>query len=453
MILADSDKPSDADLRQTLTWLTERFVRNLGNDEVGKAYLLENGIDNEGILASYRMGSACAGVLNEMTPTQKMAARQVGLIPKGGTSTLVKPGVFIPTFDPADLTVPVGIIKQSYAQNKHQFASSAVGIGAPFGINDHAKIILADNPLLAFRLTQMGVKAVAIVETTDVLPPLSGWLRQKELILVSYKKDKLAAYSKALSEIGCTAAVAHLQGDFQHSPPESLDLLGINRATVKEPAPPATGFLLRDIALFAQARLENGEGLQAIKKLAADADFIAVYGMGFLPSDFRSALPSDSRRSLVGDKIANCIIVPAYDENDNVVDLLSARAYDFGTTYSLWEAPEKEYPANPSDSDLGVLPLGRTQAADSFQSSEKDTLAESPPTHDAERLPRSSGSDRPYPDAGKTGARLQSRFVQMGGRVPKSGHPLHGARHWTPTTITFEPDAERPRPSTQRTAH
>ena len=89
---------------------------------------------------------------------------------------------------------------------------------------------------------------------------------------------------------------------------------------------PAPELLLRDLAVYARARLAGGEGRAALHALGADDPaLVEVYQLGF-----REALPSDLAQALKGDDLTEAVVAPACDERGAVVDLLVLHASSSG---------------------------------------------------------------------------------------------------------------------------
>jgi hypothetical protein len=81
-------------------------------------------------------------------------------------------GILIPTRDPRTPDIIVGQIRIAAGQNKHRFITPPAGLAFADGFTSADRIVLTDHPLLAFRLHQMGVLGVALVEDPSVLPSL-----------------------------------------------------------------------------------------------------------------------------------------------------------------------------------------------------------------------------------------------------------------------------------------
>ena len=184
------------------------------------------------------------------------------------------------------------------------------------------RIIVANAPLVAMRLSQAGAKGVTVAEAPAVLPHIRDWLATKRLMLVASKTDGLRAMKDALGPLG-KSVETFLFSDMNRLSASACETLGIEKTAPPEP-PPITPVFLRDLARYAKDQLAAGAGADLLSRLGAeDPSFVNAYHLGFLPSDFRKALRWDDRRAILGDKISNALLVPALDEQDRIVDLLA----------------------------------------------------------------------------------------------------------------------------------
>ena len=88
---------------------------------------------------------------------------------------------------------------------------------------------------------------------------------------------------------------------------------------------------MRQIWEYSKGRLATGAGVEALKSFGADiGELVQIYGLGYLPAGFRDTLNSEARSALSGNKIAGAIVVPAFDEQGSVVDLLTIGEYRLG---------------------------------------------------------------------------------------------------------------------------
>lgn len=111
--------------------------------------------------------------------------RSLPLGPRRGPRS--RAGLLIPTFDPGEPEKFVGVVRVQDGQRRHGFLGSPAGIAGPASISTAEKVVLADAPLLALRLHQAGVQHVALIEEPAVLRPLAAWLRQRMVVLASYR--------------------------------------------------------------------------------------------------------------------------------------------------------------------------------------------------------------------------------------------------------------------------
>lgn len=273
--------------------------------------------------------------LEQATPA---ALARLGLT---GRRALGSGGVSLPTFDPQTPHVLAGVVRLNFAQNVHRFATAPAGIAGPVAVATAKRVVLADNPILAMRLYQEGVVNVALVEDLAVLAPLADWLRGRELICVSYRGRDLARMQAALADLGITAAGCVLSMVPGRVSAESRTLLGMAVGEVRGNPGPMTMALMTAILVYAQGRMETAEAQAALAAVGiTDRIILDAYRLGYLPSDFREALPPEMRAIISGQPWANAMVIPAYDEQGAVVDLFIAQVADGGhVTATLWDAP------------------------------------------------------------------------------------------------------------------
>jgi len=129
--------------------------------------------------------------------------------------------------------------------------------------------------------------------------------------------------------------------------PPPVNLAAATLATPALPIMPAdnhpiiTPLLLRDLHAYARERLAGGDGGEGLRVVEADLpDLVTTLGIGFLPLTYREALPSAVRAALAGLRIAGTLLVPAFDEQGAVVDLLAIRPQRSGGAYrGIWPEP------------------------------------------------------------------------------------------------------------------
>lgn len=267
------------------------------------AYLQSVGVTNPATWAAFRIGHVDDAIL-----------KQLGLTGRGRPR---EKGVSLPTFDPRDPTKIVGLIRLIPAQNMHRFATAPIGIAGDFSLVEEQRIVLVDSPLQALRLHQHGVRGVALVEDPAVLSPMLDWLKDKNLVIAGFRHSSRAAIKTALGSLGDKALEITLLPELERSPAASLAALGFG--SVEEVSPQ----LLRDVCAYAVGRIAAGVATQALTDLGIhDAGFVAAFGLGYLPHDVMSILSEPQRKILKGRLYPDSIIVPAYDEQGVIVDLL-----------------------------------------------------------------------------------------------------------------------------------
>jgi hypothetical protein len=230
-------------------------------------------------------------------------------------------GLWMPTFDPRDPATILGLIRMTPAQHQHRFVTKPVGIAGDPALVDAKRIVLIDYPLQAMRLHQHGIAGVAVVEDVAVLPPLIDWLRDRELVVAGFRERSRARLIAALGPLGVRALNLTLLPDLERSPAASLTALGIGRTSPQQTA--VTPHLLRDLCAYARGRITAGAATAALRSMGiTDPSFVAAFGIGYLPSDVRSVLSADQRDTLLGLLYPDAVLVPAFDAQGVVVDLL-----------------------------------------------------------------------------------------------------------------------------------
>ncbi len=92
--------------------------------------------------------------------------------------------------------------------------------------------------------------------------------------------------------------------------------------------------LLHDVIAYAQARLAAGDGSAALRLIGADHPaLVAAYQLGYLSRAWQSALGSVARRACTGRRLADTLVLPAYDAQGAVVDLFAIHARAQGGAY------------------------------------------------------------------------------------------------------------------------
>jgi hypothetical protein len=321
--------PLQSDL---LSLLAQRSAQALTAESGAAALLRSAGITDPATWAAFRLGAGGDSLAAGLDPNAWEQCKALGLRRQSVGFVLAGPGINIPTVDPRDPGRTIGFVRILPAQAKHRFATAPAGIACAADIGQQLRVVLVDAPLLALRLHQAGVRGVALVEDPVVLVPLQSWLAERQVFVVSQRKAGLAALVAALGPIGGAATPVQVQGDLGLSSDEALDLLGLDRGVLQpaEPAPAASPQLLHHLLAYAQGRLATSEGLAALDVFGANQpELVATYRLGYLPADFRAALDGPTKRLLTGLPVGNSIIIPAFDREGVVVDLLMKYA---GTT-------------------------------------------------------------------------------------------------------------------------
>lgn len=307
-----NEKTDELDDREPIVVLDDdrEVTSPLSNDS--QSYLRAQGITDECTWSSFRLGQVAETDLKRLlTATQPRHLRPGG--------------IWLPTFDPIQSEVVVGLIRLTPAQNKHTFITPPMGIACTVDVATSSRIILADNPLLGFRLVQAGVVGVAIVEDPKVLTPLIPWLSERKVVVVGWRKERLEAMCSALGDFGKTVTVLPVSNELPKSPRESLVALGLDPDVLraKPEKPDLTDIHLRDLIAYARGRLGSGDAMQALEAVEAHHPaLVQAYRIGYLPTDFRRALHRDMRHALAGPRIAGGLMIPAVDEHDVAVDAL-----------------------------------------------------------------------------------------------------------------------------------
>jgi hypothetical protein len=303
-----------------LKQLADCGVAGLAADQPAQQFLHSSGITDEKVHAAYRLGASSPSVLSQARAILSGADLDTG-------------GVLIPTFNPPDLAHPVGIVRLWRPErNLHRFLTFPAGVIAPTDLNEHRRVILTEIPIVALRLAQAGVPGVACADDLAVLPPLRDWLSGRELLLVSCRDGGINDLQRAVAGLGLSADALRIHADLPRTNADALARLGLDKAGLNAAEPvPITPPLLRDLVAFAQERLKDGCGADALHELNADdPTLIATYCLGFLPSGFRAALNGEARRALEHRRIENAVIVPAFDESGVAVDLLAVHPEQTG---------------------------------------------------------------------------------------------------------------------------
>jgi hypothetical protein len=290
-------------------------------------YLQSVGVPDAAVWSAFRLGVGHASLAVGLEPADWAALDEVGLVHGLHKSLTIAraDGLNLPTYDPADPDQVVGVIRLTQAQNKHIFATPPRGIACGADLATHQRIILVDGPLTGLRLAQHGVPGIGIVETPTVLSALIPSLTSHDLVLAGYRRDRMDAMRTALGPLGAAATLLTVFPDIPHTPRDSLEFLGLaHLLDHPDPQPPITAPLLREIVDFARGRLADGCATEALTAMGMQhVDLITAYRIGYCPIDTRTALSRDAQRALSGHRVADCLILPAFDDQGTIVDLVS----------------------------------------------------------------------------------------------------------------------------------
>lgn len=334
---------SEADhAARLLTLLSERAVAALSGRLDATAFLREEGITDQTVWAAWRIGAGDEAMLDGLDAADRARLDDLGVVYRQ-RNQLAGPGISLPTCDPRTPERVVGVVRLTPGQNKHRFATKPLGLAVPLGFGNPRRVILVDAPLLALRLFQAGARNVALAEDPAVLAPLADWFAGREVVVASYKRYCAERLRAGLGPLAERAEIAQVQPEIRNSEVGVLAALGLDRAAfgTEEEVPPITPHLLQDLLIYAQGRLACGEAGEALRLLGAELpEFVAAYRLGFLPADFRRAMAPEHRRALEGLRMANAVLVPAFDEVGAIVDVLAVQAADKGhANVGAYEAP------------------------------------------------------------------------------------------------------------------
>lgn len=326
--------------------LLERIARHcqqrLVADAEATAYLTDVSVDAPAVWQAYRVGAGDQSLYQD--ESQRPAMEAMGLWAKrgGACAVLAGSGVSLFTYDPRDPDVPVGVVRLRKAQNTHVFATPPAGLGCTPDVATHRRLILADNPLLVLRLAAAGVPGVVLVEHPDVLPPLVDWLAERELVVVSYRKPSLAKLQEAVSAAGLAAESYIVAQVLERSDARTLAMLDLDREALKalrDPPPALDPVLIHELHRFAQDRISDGSCNALLQRLQMEhPDLVHRFGLGYLPTDYQQALSRPARRALLGRRLGGCVVLPAFDVDGQIVDLLAVNTESrrYG---GLWDEP------------------------------------------------------------------------------------------------------------------
>ncbi len=327
-----SDVPATAHRRHLLGDLAARAVAGLPRRPDALALLARIGITDEATVSAFGVGAGDAAFLGGLTDDDRSAMTTGGLLYRC-RSPLAGPGFVIPTRDPRDFQTVLGFVKVTPGQLKHTFLGPPAGVACAAESAESPRIILCDQPLLALRLHQAGACGVVLVEDPAVLPPLLPWLAQRSLLLVSQKARSLERLAAALGDGAEKAERLLLPSEMGRIPVTSYAVLGIERQP--QEGPPITPQLLHDLYAYARGRFDAGEATRALSFFSlTDPVVIAAYGIGYLPPTYREALSATQRAAFAGLRLADTLVIPAYDVQGAIVDLLAIHSHERANSYT-----------------------------------------------------------------------------------------------------------------------
>lgn len=289
-------------------------------------YLRSQGVTDERTWAAFRLGTVSDADLHRLlTSTQLRQLRPSG--------------IWLPTFDPHKPEVITGLIRLTPAQNQHRIMGTPTGLAGPADLDQRRRVVLVDNPLLALRLHERGVPGVAIVEDPAVLLPLTAWLAAREVVTITGAKKGDLLMPPGITPIG----TGRICGKLEWAPAATLALLGLDVADLRQPLTPLPldPRVVCDLHAYAEGRLQTEAGMMALAALDCDEpDVLRAYRVGFLPADVRMALTEEQRRMLLGRELGGCLVLPAFDQQGAVVDLVVQQVCAGGSvSASLWDSP------------------------------------------------------------------------------------------------------------------
>lgn len=295
-----------------------------GLSQAAADYLTTQGVTSTATWAAFRLGQVSTADLHRLlTMPQRRIPRPTGM--------------WLPTFDPRVPAILTGLIRLSPAQHKHAFTSRPVGLAGPVDLDRHRRVVLVNTPLLALHLHQLGVADVAVAEEPAVIPPLAEWFAAREVLVLAAKAKDLAAMITAL---GGTGRGQLISSRLDHLSDEVRGLLRIPAKPLAAPLPLDPRVVV-ELHAYAEGRLQTEAGMQALAAFDLDEpDVLRAYRVGYFPADMRMALTPDQRRMMQGRELGGCIVLPAFDAQGAVVDLVVHQVCNRGSAlHSLWDTP------------------------------------------------------------------------------------------------------------------
>ncbi len=300
-------------------------IRDDGPSPAALAYLAAQGIGAD-TAAAFRIDAVGdADLARLLTPRQR--------------AHLTASGLWLPTCDPRQPATITGLIRLTPAQHLHRHIGMPAGIAADPGLADALRVVLVDNPLLGLRLHERGVAGIAIVEDPAALVPLADWLVGRAVVTITTAKQGDLPLPPGIVPVG----TGRITGQLERAPVAVLALLGLDPAALRQPITPLPldPRIPQHLHAYAERMLATTAGQAALAALDLDRpEILAAYRPGFLPADYRLALTDDQRRMLHGRDLGGCIVLPAFDAQGAVVDLVAMQVCAGGHVRpTLWETP------------------------------------------------------------------------------------------------------------------
>ena len=318
--------PQDTDRHLALARWHRAAIAALPAHAAAQALLSDSGCADVSVQTAWQLGTpdpSCAHNLS-VDDEQHLQALGIPTSGSGWSSMLRSGGIIIPTFLPTDPTRIVGVARLAPAQRKHAMLTTpALGFGGSAAALASPCPILAVGIPLALRLAGLGVREVLLVENTAVLAASADTLRGRRVRLLASKQADVNAFSALLKKSDLAFETLLMPAGLYGLSPRTAEWLGIDVARLPQPAaiPPRTPTLLRDVVAFAQARIADGHGRDALEMAGLHhIDLITTYGIGYLPPDYQVALDRSSRRAFAGTRLGGSLIMPATNEHGHVVD-------------------------------------------------------------------------------------------------------------------------------------
>ncbi len=317
--------PEPDDL-EPIVVLDDEVAGSLTLSATAQAYLRAQGIMDPATWQALRVDAVADSDLTRLlTPRQR--------------AHLLPQGLWLPTFDPREPQRIIGLIRLSPSQNQHRFVSAPAGLASPSDLNQHARVVLCDHPLRAMRLYERGVRGIAIVEDPAVLLPLTAWLSAREVVTITTAKRGELSLPPSITPVG----TGRICGKLEQASAQTLALLGLDAAALRPSltALPLSPLVVRDLHAYAERQLHTEVGMAALARFGYDQpDVLRAYRIGYLSADFRQALSDDHRRMLLGRNLGGCLVLPAFDAQGAVVDLVALQACAGGSVLpTLWDVP------------------------------------------------------------------------------------------------------------------